>query len=168
MHDALYRSGSLVTVDLQRYLEDLTRQMVADAQTNGTDVTLTLDVEALPAPLDVAVRCGLIVCELAANALTHAFPAGCSGAIAVSLRRHDREAWELTVRDDGVGTAESLDRDGLGIQLIEMVAAQLGGGVRFSTRHGVEARLLLSPSVLTDASATATEAREASAASPAA
>lgn len=54
--------------------------------------------------IETAVPCGLILNELANNALKHAFPDDCDGEMTVSIERHtSSDTVCLRVRDNGVG-----------------------------------------------------------------
>ena len=55
-------------------------------------------------PLDTTTALGILVNELVANSLEHAFPERSVGEISVVLERED-DTVRLTVRDDGTGVA---------------------------------------------------------------
>jgi two-component sensor histidine kinase len=72
--------------------------------------------------IETAVPCGLILNELAGNALKHAFPSGCGGEVTVSME-HDPSADTvcLRVRDNGVGLPAGMDwrqSSSLGLRLV--------------------------------------------------
>jgi len=73
----------------------------------------------------------LIVNELVSNCLKHAFPAGSSGSIRVSLLE-DGDSLVLAVEDDGVGIpdgdgASSKVEPGIGAELVQALVVQLRG-----------------------------------------
>jgi len=86
-------------------------------------------------PINLAIPCGLMVNELVSNALKHAFPAPRSGAIAVTARTMPSadgagERVELTVSDDGVGLAATVDLENtetLGLRLVQLLTDQVHG-----------------------------------------
>ena len=91
------------------------------------------------------MSCGLILNELAGNALKHAFPNGSGGEVMVSLE-HDpaTDAVCLRVRDNGVGLPAGLDwrqSRSLGLRLVQMLAGQLRGRVETGTGPGAEFRV---------------------------
>ncbi len=147
VHEALSTSDTLESVNLSHYLARVTRRLRSRYEADRLGVAVVLDVEPLSAAPTVALRCGLIVSELVTNGLKHAFPGDRSGTIGVSLHRNGPNTWELAVRDDGAGTAQSLDLDGLGIRLVEKLATQLGGNTAFSADGGITAvvRLPVAP-----------------------
>ncbi len=79
------------------------------------------------------------------NALKHAFPAGRSGQIHISLSRKAHGACELKISDDGVGLApSSVDGSSLGLRIVRLLARQLNAEFSIaSTDHGTEACLTL-------------------------
>src|SRR6478752_9294031 len=93
-------------------------------------VSLDVTADDSKVSADVSVSLGLIVTELVINALKHAFPGDRSGKILVDYHSLGQD-WELSVRDDGVGTAETMARakPGLGTSIVEALASQLGASV---------------------------------------
>jgi two-component sensor histidine kinase len=138
IHERLYQSDSLAQIDFAEYLRSLTRYLVRSYRSVSGPVAVGFQVESIPLSIERAVPCGLIVNELVSNALKYAFPGGRPGKVEVGLSRADGHLW-LSVRDDGVGLPEDLDvekLDSLGLQLVYMLAGQLGGEVHIDTRLG--------------------------------
>lgn len=69
----------------------------------------------------------LIVNEAVSNALKYAFPQGRRGHIAIEVHRAPRNRYRLTIRDDGIGLPGHWRENGLGLKLVAMFAAQIGG-----------------------------------------
>jgi two-component sensor histidine kinase len=93
---------------------------------------------------DAAVACGLILTELLANALKHAFPAGRPGVIEVTLRVDPPGTCVLNVRDDGVGFPAGLEvrqTESFGLQLVHLLTEQLGGTMERMAGRGTHWRL---------------------------
>jgi len=116
-------------VGLNGYLAGL----VADIQQSlaGT-VTVSYAGTGAPVPVpgDVSVAMGLIVAELAGNALRHA-DLGTGGAIAVSLEAVPDDGLCLTVSDTGRGLPADfdLDRVGMGLTVIQAMVDKIGGAL---------------------------------------
>ena len=70
---------------------------------------------------------GLVVNELATNAIKYAFPAG-RGRVSISFERRDGEV-ALRVADDGVGLGKSPHAGGAGMgsRFVDAFVRQLGG-----------------------------------------
>lgn len=129
LHETLYRSTSLAQVALAPYLGAICEQL---ARSFGVGATprLTVAIDDLVVPLELAMPAGLLLSELVVNALKHAFPAGAAGEIVVSARRLDDGRIEVAVADDGVGLPRDLDpttTSSLGLRLVQRLAEQLEG-----------------------------------------
>ncbi|MFO8133175.1 MAG: PAS domain S-box protein [Thermoplasmatota archaeon] len=143
IHEHLYRSPELSHVDVQEYLSQLAYNVM---QTYSPESALSLDVDVqeMDLPLDTAIPCGLVATELLSNAFRHAFPDGQTGTIHLSARCSDGNCM-LTVSDDGVGIGEAAgDSETLGLQLVDLLAAQLDGTIEFAGGEGTTATLRFS------------------------
>ncbi len=95
----------------------------------------------MPLSVNAAVPCGLILNELASNALKHAFRDRVGGEVIVSLRGGAPGRVCLRVRDNGTGLPAGLDwrqADSLGLRLVQMLAKQLHAAVEVSSGEGTE------------------------------
>jgi PAS domain S-box-containing protein len=128
IHELLYRSEDLTRIDFAEYLDQLVHHVVRSYGPAGQAVRSELSIEPEAMSLDCAIPCGLIVTELVANAIEHAFPEG-SGSVAVSFGTENGRH-RLSVADDGVGFSQGFDpeqSDSLGLRLVSALAHQLGG-----------------------------------------
>jgi two-component sensor histidine kinase len=93
--------------------------------------------------MDQALPLGLLVNELVANCLKHAFAHDRGGEVHVSLHSHSNDArWCLRVTDTGVGLPpdfEALRARSLGLQLVDDLTRQLGGTLEITSQPGVGA-----------------------------
>ena len=117
---------------MRTFLLELCGQLFqAMGETEGERLTLEIEAPEIEMSSDQAVPLSLIVTEAVTNAIKYAYPAGRRGTIQVRLRR-DGDMVELEMRDDGIGIpagraeTDSGTRDGIGIQLINGFARQLG------------------------------------------
>lgn len=133
LHETLYRSGDLATVDLSAYLAQLANQLLRTLPPAPGRITLRLDLAPVATSPDDAIPCGLIVNELMCNAIKHAFPDGRSGEIAVSLQCvAGGPELRLSVSDNGVGLPPDFQErsaQSLGLHLVSDLARQLRGTV---------------------------------------
>lgn len=137
VHEKLYRSGNLATIDFGEYLTSVTDQLMRLSHTPG--VTCTVRAEKLSLSVDTAIPCGLIVNELVTNALKHAFGGRDTGKISVTLTKADDTSATLTVRDDGVGFPDGLDfrtAQTMGLSLVVSLTHQIGGTVDLQRSGG--------------------------------
>ena len=133
LHETVYRSNDFSRVDLATYLRQLTGQLSRSLVATPGQVSFQLDLLAVEIGLDQAIPCGLIVNELASNALKHAFPGGRTGQVRIELKQPGPDELQLTVSDDGSGLPadfEAARAKSLGLQLVSDLARQLGGRLR--------------------------------------
>ncbi len=145
VHEQLYQSSNLAEVDLQKYIQTLTSNLLRSYSINSCRVHLTIDVEPIALGVDLAIPCGLIINELISNCLKYAFPEHRKGEIRVSLHRKGKKSFILTIRDDGIGLPENLDlhsTDTLGLQLVHRLTKQLGGIVELNCDQGTEFKII--------------------------
>ena len=127
VHERLYRTATIGTVDLTGYLADV----CADLRevTPGCDLQFACE-GAIPIATDRAVRIALLATELITNAAKHAYPNIGGGIIILKLQRTG-DTITLSVRDHGIGLAEAPSVNavgsGLGMRIIRALAAQTGG-----------------------------------------
>ena len=140
IHEKLYLSPLLASVDMGEYTRGLVAMLM---QTHDTNVFVEVRAVDVVLPVDIGLPCGLILSELVTNALKHAFPARATRehrppAIVIDLRRA-KSGYVLSVADNGVGVGQPLDLQdtkSLGLRLVGMLAAQLGGTVVYSNDGG--------------------------------
>ncbi len=145
IHEILYQSKSYSRVPFARYAKDLANHVLQAMESAPAAVTLRFTLEDIELPVEQAIPAGLILNELVANCLRHAFPQCRQGNIAIGLARHDANRIMLVVGDDGVGIGcgSTLERtDSLGAHLVRTLARQLEGEVTWSANQGTEVRLI--------------------------
>ncbi len=144
VHQKLYQSRDLSSIDFRSYIEDLLGYMMESHLLPRKRISADLDIPPLALSVDTAVPCGMILQELISNVIAHAFPGDRSGTIAVRARRTGDEI-EIVFKDDGVGFLEGLDvRDSghIGLATVsDIVEHQLQGRIEFLNRDGAECRI---------------------------
>ncbi len=168
LHRHLYAHGELHTINMREFLIELCSQLFqAMGEKAGERLRLEIEAPELKMSSDQAVPLALIVTEAVSNAVKYAFPGGRRGSISVYLKASQGHA-ELEIFDDGVGIpagrveTEAGTRDGIGIQLIQGFARQLGAtlqveegqGTRYRVRLPLQRKRLESPMLGTLASKT--------------
>src|SRR5262249_43371552 len=116
-----------VVVNMQEYLEDVCWRL-GEALRDVRPIALRVDSEEVMLDTKQAIRIGLIVNELATNALKHAFPEDRAGTIKVKLQRRPTDL-TVVVEDNGVGCPDD-ERPGLGSQVVSLLAQQSGGSIK--------------------------------------
>jgi len=146
VHELLYRTDDVTVVDFAEYIRLLCSHL-SDALGDDDAVAIRVDAESAALPVDSAIPLALIVNELIANALKHAFPSGGPGTITVSW--HDgSDGYELLVSDDGIGLGKQQPNDtalagtSLGLTLVNLLVRQISGTLtREATERGTAFRI---------------------------
>jgi len=142
VHEKLYQSESLAGVDFAGYTRSLMNYLWRAHADSAAGIRLNLDLQPLSLPVDTAVPCGLILNELVANTLKHAFQGRSKGEVTIALHARPDGRVHLRVADNGVGLPPGLDWQrtrSMGLSLVQMLAGQLnatveaglGGGTQF-------------------------------------
>jgi len=138
IHEKLYKSKDFMMINFADYLRNLVDFLVRSYSINTNFISVVLSVNDVSFGIDSAIPCGLIVNELVSNALKHAFPEGRMGVVQISLLKR-KKYYQLKVSDNGAGLPEGLDiynTESLGLQLVNTLAAQLGGKISSSSKKG--------------------------------
>jgi len=146
IHELLYHSDTLSNLDFGEYIELLSSQLYHAYCVDPARIRLELDVEPLHLTVDHAVPCGLILNELLANSLKHAFPGNREGVIRITLKRLGAIQARFSVVDNGVGLPVDFhyqETSSLGLQVVRTLIAQLKGELKTVTQggHGLYFRL---------------------------
>ena len=130
VHELQYQSQSLAHIDLQRYVTKLAERLLIVYGSAGQIDLKVVASEIIDIDIHRAAPFGLVLNELIANALEHAFPDGRSGRMEVKAHTTDGEV-EITIADDGCGMPKVTDPKtsaSLGLQLVAgLVEKQLRG-----------------------------------------
>ncbi|MEW6220605.1 MAG: MASE3 domain-containing protein [Thermodesulfobacteriota bacterium] len=143
VHEKVYQSTELGRIDFADYLRSLLGYLWRAHGADEAHVSLRLDLTPVLLPVVTAVPCGLIVNELAGNALKHAFVGRAAGEVLVSFQEIDGRI-SLFVQDDGVGLPAGFDWQqarSLGLRLVHMLAGQLRAEVEILANGGTAFRI---------------------------
>ena len=125
VHERLYQSSDILTVDLSGYLADICRDL--------SGVTPDTDVEyegrnSVRIGTDRAVNLALLVSELVTNAAKHAYSTGVHGEIKVRMTSSENKVVVISVRDYGLGMPKDFNLEessGLGMRIVAALLKQL-------------------------------------------
>lgn len=136
-HRRLRLGGDFETASADEFLGAVLEDIAATAS-DAKNVQLSGDFDPIVVGARDATTLGILVAELVTNAVKHAFPAGRSGTITVTLKRDDNGVPTLRVLDDGVGiSGEPVPGDGgLGSVIVRQLATQFGGEPLYEGRSG--------------------------------
>jgi two-component sensor histidine kinase len=144
IHEKLYQAPDYSQVSFSEYTRSLAASVFRAIDVSPEGVALELAIEDVSLAVGKAIPCGLILNELMTNALKHAFPDERTGRIRVELARVAGGGLRLVVSDDGVGLPAGLDFEtsaSLGLQLVRMLARQLGAELDVSSVGGTRVRV---------------------------
>ncbi len=138
IHEKLYQSETLATVDLADYVQTLVTILMRTYTANAK-VQLEFRLEPAVVSIDTAVPVGLMLNELVTNALKYAFPNNRPGRLLVTLGAGTDGQFILHVQDDGVGLAPDFQLEQaktLGLRLVRMFTKQLRADVTLRSEPG--------------------------------
>ena len=138
IHEQLHQSDDLARIDIASYVHDLCKNLFRSHAADNRHVALVVDVTPVKLPLSVAIPCGLILNELVANTLSHAFTDSDARPEVTVVYRAATDRHQLGVRDNGRGMA-SIDphrSNSLGLKLVRALAKQLQGELKITTDEG--------------------------------
>ncbi|MFP4427568.1 MAG: PAS domain S-box protein [Spirochaetaceae bacterium] len=136
VHEKLRQYDELRLISVREYLQDLLEALFSSL--TSREVRIVNEVEDIATGPDIAVPLGLIVNEVATNAIKHGFRPEEEARFTVSLATGKRESGDtLVLSNTGNPFPEELDIEGadtLGLQLITGLVHQLGGTIELQKR----------------------------------
>jgi PAS domain S-box-containing protein len=139
VHEKLYQSTDMARIDFAEYVQSLLNYLWRSYGAAASRIRLVFNLNPVTLPIHTAVPCGLILNELATNALKHAFCGRDGGEVHVSLQAGEQVC--LRIRDNGIGLPAGLDwrqAKSLGLRLVQILARQLSAAVEVSSGEGTE------------------------------
>ena len=140
VHETLYRSGNLAGIDFCDYVPKLAEHLLHAYGLSARQVPVTLDVESVILPIDVAIPCALMLTELITNSAKHAFSVERRGQLWIAFRRASEPSWLMEVRDSGSSappeTAPVKSGSSFGLELVKLLTEQLNGELRITRNPG--------------------------------
>lgn len=143
IHEHLYGSEDLGHIQMASYIRELAQYIRRSY--GRSDVRITVAVPDVVLDIEKATPCGLLINELVANAMEHAFsrpdaagPDRPADEVHIALRPRE-DKLELTVGDNGVGLPEDLEIEStqtLGLRLVEMLTRQLRATLEVDRERG--------------------------------
>lgn len=135
VHQNLYQTENLSSVNIKSYLEILIKNIAASQQNEQQNINITLDVDDSNIDVDTLIPLGLILNELITNCYKYAFKDRQNGDIFIRFRQN-KEEMVLSVKDNGVGLPDNIDiknTRSLGMNLVRGLTRQIHGRLDFKT-----------------------------------
>lgn len=138
VHQKLYQSEDLSTINLPVYIEELTRSIQDSFKTTQN---VTFRIEIADARLDTAqtVPLGLILNEVITNSVKYAFNENQEGTITLNSSIIDNRNYQLVISDNGSGLPDGFELESctsLGMNLIIGLTEQIGGDFDIRSDNG--------------------------------
>ncbi|MHA3787526.1 tetratricopeptide repeat-containing sensor histidine kinase [Flavobacterium hauense] len=142
LHKKLYQSENTASINIRKYIEELTEYFKATFNTKN--IIFILDVDPIEIPPAQAVPLALIINETIINSLKHAFPDQRPGTIEIKIKELPENRVSLIVKDNGIGTESDLNNtqfQSLGIKLIKGFSGELSASPDFINDNGLTLHL---------------------------
>jgi PAS domain S-box-containing protein len=136
VHEKLYQSAEITRIDFADYVRDLLQTIFSSF--SGRPVKIESTIDDVPMKTKTAIPLGLIINEIATNAIKHGFSEDGEARFSVGLREDGPEGERvLTLANSGRPFPEDIDLDNpgtLGLRLISALVDQLGGSLELQRR----------------------------------
>lgn len=136
VHERLYQSKQLSTIDVNTYVHELVRDL--NSSLGRTTVPMQLKISAAFFAPEHMIPLGLILNELLTNAIKYAGDTD-GGQVCVTFTELAPQHYQLTVQDNGPGMPPEIDpltTPSLGLKLVRTLTKQLGGDLQFGYDNG--------------------------------
>jgi two-component system, sensor histidine kinase PdtaS len=128
IHQTLYKSQDFAAVNFRLFLSELLPVLTDTYALVAEKIHQHVNAEGVRLTITTAIPCGLIVNELVANALKHAFPGDREGNIWIDITQLEGQV-TLSISNDGVALDNDFDVESgtLGMRLVHLLVEQLHG-----------------------------------------
>ncbi len=137
VHELIYQSDELSSVDIQSYLDNLIPQIKDTMASEQKEVDINLDLENYQISITQAIPVGLLLNELLTNSFKYAFRGRETGSIKISVRHYPDNNLKVVYEDDGNGFGANTDFENpvnLGLTLVHSQLNQLEASYKVDTR----------------------------------
>jgi PAS domain S-box-containing protein len=137
LYDKLYRSTDFIEMSIKGYLPVLIDEIVGNFS-NKKIVKIEKYINDFILDADILFPIGILVNELLTNIMKYAFIGRESGLVIVTADL-DVNHVRIVIKDNGVGIPESISFEkltGFGLDLVAMLAQQIGGSIRIERGGG--------------------------------
>jgi len=149
VHEHLYQSEDISTINLGNYLKDLIVHIRASQIREDNDVEISISADEVLLSLQEAVPLGLALNEIITNIFKHANPKHGPLKLTIHIQQSKSYGIKIIVADNGQGLPKGFNLETastLGLQLIRLlIEDQLDGKVRVSSERGTVMDLSFMP-----------------------
>ncbi|WFN36680.1 PAS domain S-box protein [Methanomicrobium antiquum] len=138
VHEIMYRKNDFKAVNISEYTKDVISGTFSIWRPEA-DIDVFYDIDSLYFDLDHSIPYGILITELASNALIHAFKDRKTGKITISLKKKSTDTLVLVFSDDGCGLLKDSiikEKNTVGMNLIRNLTRQLSGEMEIVRGNG--------------------------------
>lgn len=141
VHNQLYRKDDLTKINLNTYLSELITELLRSHPVFST-IPIHKRMQDIDLSITKTVPLGLVVNEVITNSFKHGFKDNKTPKIDLQLNKLNNIA-TLSISDNGVGfpPKENINKQSLGLTLIESLTDQIDGKVQFSNSNGAKVEI---------------------------
>ncbi len=143
IHEKMYQTDELSTMNLREYLHDLSHDLVISYQSDY-EVKIDIECEIDAIGLKSVVPLALILNELISNTLKYAFDDYDKCSISISFTSYIGDQCKMVYSDSGTWKAPSR-KGSFGMDLIESLTMQLEGTMQLETFPKTQFEFLFAP-----------------------
>ena len=131
IHEKLYQTESVAEISCRDYFYELLNSIFSSFSIY--QVRIEANIDEISIPTKSAMSLGLIINEIATNAIKHGFNEKEEAVFSIKMEKgKEKNRYELTLSNTGNPFPEEIDiahSDTLGLQLISALTEQLGGAI---------------------------------------
>ncbi len=146
IYDKLYRSQDYRNISSYTYLHELINN-ISSAFIERPKIRISQEVEDISLDSNLLFSLGLILNEMLTNSYKYAFPENTEGLISIHFSYHKKTNFLIfKYCDNGVGIPDEVitdKRSGLGLNLIHLLADQVGGKLTLSGKNGTVCTVII-------------------------
>ncbi len=145
IHEMLYSTTSFKYANFKEYVRMLVQSIAYSYSRRNVEIIFDIKIDdSVCFDIDTMIPLGLIVNEVVSNSMKYAFVEKNKGIISIVLSNKTLHSYMLEISDNGSGLPKdfTLEKSNtLGIQLIFMLAEQIGGKIELENKNGTAYRL---------------------------
>lgn len=146
VQEMIYGDKDVSSINIEKYISKLIRSLYQVYSTPGKDLEFDVQIEVKNVIFDpdLVVPIGLIINEIACNAMKHAIDSG--GVFYLKLQEDAEGKYALTAGDNGSGIETTRSNDSLGMSLIEVLCEQIDASLKINnSSEGLEYLIEFTP-----------------------
>jgi len=136
IHEKLYKTENVTEINCRDYVDDLLSSLFSSF--SKRPVKIEANIDEIFIPTKTAMTLGLIVNEIATNAIKHGFTDKEEAVFSVNMKENRGNGqYELTLSNTGKPFPEDVDvesTDTLGLRLINALVAQIDGNIEMQKK----------------------------------